>query len=448
MQATRENKDALNAVLNVNIVADDYKASVDKILKDYRKNANVPGFRKGLVPMGMIKKQYGKAVLIDEVNKILQESVNKYIQDEKLDILGNPLPIAQDNIDWNGDEFNFQFELGLAPEFSVNLEELKGLNSYKVIVDDELVQKQVEDFASRFGNVVGLDEATEEANVAGSVVELDEDGSTVKEDGISAQATVSISDLKGKRNPNKFVGAKVGDVIILKTKSLFEEEAKLANLLGKTVEEVKDLETQVQFTISEISKVEKHEINQDLFDKIYGAGTIDSEDAFRSRIKDDAEKVYIGETDRHFLNQVTDKLLEETKVELPEEFLTKWLKSVAENPITDEQAVAEFEKSKKGIIYQLIEGKVFSENNLQITLDDVKGSAITMIKAQMAQFGQASMDDKEAEDIAMRVLQNQEEYTRISEQVKMEKLSALYKEKVSAEAKELSFDKFVAEISK
>jgi len=439
MQVTRENKDALNAVLNVQIVAEDYKVQVDKILKDYRKNANIPGFRKGLVPMGMIKKQYGKAVLIDEVNKILQDSVGKYIQDEKLDVLGNPLPVAQDNIDWNGAEFNFQFELGFASDFKVDLDKLKGLNSYKVIVDDELIQKQVEDFASRYGNVVPQDEATEVSNVAGTVAV---EGSEV------VNSTVAVSDLKGKRNLNKFVGKKVGDVISLKTKSLFEDEAKLANFLGKKVEEVKDLETEVEFTITEVSTVENHEINQDLFDKIYGPASVDSEDAFRTRIKEDAEKVYIGETDRHFLNQVTEKLINETEIELPKEFLAKWLKSVAENPMTDEEAVAEFEKSEKGLKYQLIEGKIFADNGLQLTFEDIKASAATMIKAQMAQFGQANMGDKEVDDIVMRVLQNQEEYNRISEQVKMEKLSALYKDKVKAKAKELTFDKFVAEISK
>ena len=437
MQVTRKNADALNAILNVQIVADDYKAQVDKILKDYRKNANIPGFRKGLVPMGMIKKQYGKAVLIDEVNKILQESVNKHIQDEKLDILGNPLPIAQDDINWNGEEFNFQFELGFASEFKVELDKLKGLNSYKVIVDDTLINKQVEDFASRFGNVVSQEEVVENSNVAGTVVELNEDGKTVKEDGISATSTIAVSDLKGKRNPNKLVGKKVGDVLTFKTKSLFEDEAKLANALGKKVEEIEGLETEIQFTITEISTVENHEVNQELFDKIYGAESITSEDAFRARIKEDAEKVYVGETDRHFLNQVTDKLIGETKIELPKEFLAKWLKSVSE-----------FEKSEKGLKYQLIEGKLFADNNLQLTFEDIKANAVAMIKTQMAQFGQANMDDKEAEDIAMRVLQNKEEYQRISEQLKMEKLSNLYKEKISAKSKELTFDKFIAEISK
>ena len=439
MQVTRENKDALNAVLNVQIVADDYKAQVDKILKDYRKNANIPGFRKGLVPMGMIKKQYGKAVLIDEVNKILQDSVGKYIQDEKLDVLGNPLPVPQDDIDWNGEEFNFQFELGFASDFKVELEKLKGLNNYKVIVDDELVQKQVEDFASRYGNVVPQEEVAENSNVAGTVaVEGSEEVSS----------TVAVADLKGKRNPSKLIGKKVGDVVTFKTKSLFEDDAKLANFLGKKVEDIKGLETEVTFTINEVSTVENHEINQELFDKIYGPGSVDSEDAFRARIKEDAEKVYVGETDRHFLNQVTEKLIEETEIELPKEFLAKWLKSVAENPMTDEEAIAEFEKSEKGLKYQLIEGKLFADNGLQLTFEDIKASAAGMIRAQMAQFGQANMEDKEVDDIVMRVLQNQEEYNRISEQVKMEKLSALYKDKVKSKAKELTFDKFVAEISK
>jgi len=441
MQVTRENKDALNAVLNVNIVADDYKAQVDKILKDYRKSANIPGFRKGFVPMGMVKKQYGKAVLIDEVNKILQDAVGKYIQDEKLDILGNPLPVPQDDINWDGEEFNFQFELGFASDFNIELDKLEGLKKYKITVNDELVQKQVEDFASRFGKIVSQEEVTDNSNVTGTVVEK-------AEDGINTTATVSISDLKGKRNHTKFIGKKVGDVITLKTKSLFEDDAKLAAFLGMKVEDVKDLETEVDFTITEISTIENHEINQELFDKIYGPGAVDSEDAFRARIKEEAEKVYIQETERHFLNQVTEKLIEETEIELPKEFLTKWLKSVSENPMTDEEAAAELEKSEKGLKYQLIESKLFADNGLQITFEDIKNSAAAMIRNQMAQFGQTNMEDKEVDDIVMRVLQNQDEYTKISEQVKMEKLSQLYKEKVNAEEKELTIEEFVEEFSK
>jgi trigger factor len=208
MQVTRENKDALNAILNVNIVADDYKAEVEKILKDYRKNANIPGFRKGLVPMGLVKKQYGKAILIDEVNKILQDSVNKYIQEENLEILGNPLPIAQDDINWDGEEFNFQFELGFASEFKIDLAKLKGINSYKIVVDEETVNKQVEELATRFGNIVSQDEATDESNVSGKVEFLLEDGKTVDAEKEAKDVTVAVSNIKGKRNNSKFVGAK------------------------------------------------------------------------------------------------------------------------------------------------------------------------------------------------------------------------------------------------
>ncbi|MCK5824364.1 MAG: trigger factor [Ichthyobacteriaceae bacterium] len=447
MQVTRENSDALNAVLNVQIVADDYKAQMDKILNGYRKKSNIPGFRKGLVPMGLIKKQYGRGVLIEEVNKVLQGAVNQYIKDEKIEILGNPLPMVQDDINWNGTEFNFKFELGLTPEFNVELDKLEGIKAYKVVIDDELINKQIEDFTTRFGKVISKEEVAEDCNVSATIVELNEDGS-LKEEGISNSTVLSIAELKGKRNPNKFMGKKVGDVVKVKTKSLFEEETKLANLLGLKVEEVKDLDIELQITIVEVNFVEKHEINQELFDKIYGEGAIDSEEAFRARIKEEAGKVYIGETDRYFLNQVTDKIVDATVMELPKEFLIKWLKSSSETPKTDEEAVLEYEKSEKGIKYQLIEGRIFADNKIQLTFEEIKASAIELIKVQMAQYGQANMEDKDAEDIAMRVLQNKEEYQRITEQVKMEKLSAVYKEKVNAEVEELSFDEFVAAISK
>jgi trigger factor len=241
---------------------------------------------------------------------------------------------------------------------------------------------------------------------------------------------------------------KKGDVLVLKTKSLFNEDADLANFVGMTVEEVDGLEITVQFTINEVSKSEKQEINQDLFDKVYGPGAVDSEEAFKNKLKEEAERVYIGEVDKYFLNEVTEKLIDSTEVELPKEFLTKWLKSVSENPISDEEAAAEFEKSERGLKYQLIESRLFADNKMTVAFEDVKANAINMIKAQMAQFGQANMEEKELEDIAMRVLQNQEEYTRIAEQVKFEKLLGLYKEQVKSKKKEVTFDKFIELVSK
>jgi len=211
MNITRENKDALNAILKVDIVADDYQAKVSELLTDYRKKADIPGFRKGHVPMGMIKKQYGKSIMIDEVNKLLQSSLNKYLAEEKLDILGNPLPIVKENFDWDAEIFSFEFELGLAPQFEVNLKSKKKVNQYNIVATKKLIDKELENIQTRFGTTSPLDEASVSSNVTGTFINEEKE--------INKKSTFLVNDLKGKKNEKKVVGAKVGDVIELETKN-------------------------------------------------------------------------------------------------------------------------------------------------------------------------------------------------------------------------------------
>src|SRR5690554_511566 len=208
MNITRENIDELNAVIKVDIEKNDYEQKVEKILKDYRRTANIPGFRKGHVPLGLVKKQYGKAVLVDEVNKLLQDSLNKYLTEEKLDVLGNPLPKAQDDLDWDNEDFSFEFELGLAPEFDVKLKTKKPITHYKLIADDKMIDEQIESIAKQYGKLISQDEVSEDSEVTGTF--------SNEEEGIDSKATLSLDKLKGKRNLNKFVGAKVGDTLELK----------------------------------------------------------------------------------------------------------------------------------------------------------------------------------------------------------------------------------------
>lgn len=205
MNITRENIDELNAVVKVNIAKEDYSDKVDKILKDYRKNANIPGFRKGHVPMGMVKKQYGKSVLVDEVNKMLQDALNKYLTEEKLDVLGNPLPKEQEDFNWEQDNYSFEFELGLSPQFDVNLETKKPITHYKIVAGDEMIDNQIEEIQKQYGKLVSKNEAEEGDVVAGTFKN--------EEEGIDSQATLPLEKLKGKENQDKFLGAKVGDII-------------------------------------------------------------------------------------------------------------------------------------------------------------------------------------------------------------------------------------------
>ncbi len=445
MNITKTSIDDLNAVVAVTISQDDYQEKVDTTLKSYKKSANVPGFRKGHVPMGMIKKQYEKAVMFDEVNRLLQESVSNYINEEKLNILGQPLPKPQETIDWDSKEFTFEFELGLAPEFDVKLDG-KSITQYEITVDDSEIERYIENFQTRYGKMISQTEVKETSNVNGVFEELDADGKP-KEEGITNQTTISVSSIKGKKNTEKLIGSKVEDELEFKTKNLFENTSDLALALGKTVSEVEGLEINVRFIVKEITEVEKAEVNQELFDKIYGEGAVDSEKAFKERIVEESTKMYQGEVDRQLLNDVIENLIETTKFDLPDEFLTRWLKETNEKVESDEQAKEEYVKAEKSLRYQLIESKVAEKHQVKVEMDDIKSEASNLIKAQMAQFGQANASDEEVEEIVNRVLQNQDEYKRVAEQVFGNKMLNTYKENMKFKSKKVNFEEFVKEVT-
>ncbi|WP_422089345.1 trigger factor [Tenacibaculum ovolyticum] len=440
MNITKENVDALNAVVKVDIVAEDYQAKVTKQLNDYRKTANIPGFRKGQVPMGMVKKQYGKSIMIDEVNKLLQESLNKYLAEEKLDILGNPLPRIKDDFNWDAEKFSFEFELGLAPEFDVNLKPKNKVTQYNIVATDELIDKEVENIQTRYGKVLPLEEANDEANVTGTFVNEEKE--------INKKATVSVKDFKGKTNLKKFVGAKVGDVLELKTKGLFEDEHKLQHVLGVSHDEIHDLDVVVSFTVEEVTRTEAAELDKELFDKLFADGSVSTVSELKEKIKEDAEKQFQQQGDQQLLNAITENLVENTKFDLPTAFLQKWLQTAGEKQLTAEEAVEEYNKSEKGLRYQLIEGKIMKDNDVKIDYAELVDYAKGFIRSQMAQFGNMNPEEKELDDIAGRVLQNQEEAQKLQSQLISQKLLAFYKENMSFDSKELSYEDFIKEVYK
>jgi len=440
MNITRENIDELNAVVKVNIAKEDYSDKVDKILKDYRKNANIPGFRKGHVPMGMVKKQYGQSVLVDEVNKMLQDALNKYLTEEKLDVLGNPLPKEQENFNWEQDNYSFEFELGLSPQFDVNLETKKPITQYKIVAGDEMIDNQIQEIQKQYGKLVSKNEVEEGDVVAGTFKN--------EEEGIENQTTLPLEKLEGKENQGKFLGAKVGDSISLNTKGLFEDDHQLMDFLKVEHDKAHGLDIQVEFTISEVNKQELAELNQELFDKLFGNEEVKSVEDLKDKIREDAAKQFQQQADQQLLNDVTEALIENNKFELPKDFLQKWIRTVGEKPLTEDEAKEEYEKSEQGLRFQLIEGKLINENDLQVKFEDLKSFTTDRIREQMAQFGQTDPAEKELDDIAARVLSNQDEVKRLSEQLLNEKLLAFYKANIKFEEKEVTYEDFVKEIYK
>ena len=380
MNIQKEQIDELNAIVKVAITKDDYSDKVDKILKDYKKQANIPGFRKGQVPMGLIKKQYGKAVLVDEVNKLLQDNLNKYLTEEKLDVLGNPLPKQQDNFNWEAEDFSFEFELGLAPNFEVALKTKKPITHYKIVADKKMIDEQVDRIIKQYGKLISKSEVGKNDELTGTFRNEEEE--------IDHKSNLEMSKVKSKKAIDGLRGKKVGDTVILKTKGLFKEDYLLSGVLGIQKEKAEKLNIEVSFTIEEINERESANLDQELFDKLFGKDAITSEKELRERIKEDSEKQFEQQADQKLLNDVTERLIETIKFDLPSGFLKKWIQTTGEKSLSEEEANDEYEKSEKGLRYQLIEGKIIKDNGIEIQFDELKEFAKGFIKSQMAQYGQ------------------------------------------------------------
>jgi trigger factor len=435
MNITRNNVDALNAVVTVEVSKSDYAEKVNKVLADYRKNAAISGFRKGTVPMSLIQKQYGKAILLEEVNKLLQDNLNKYLAQEKLDILGNPLPKVTEEFNWDLEDYKFEFELGLAPEFKVDLAAKNDLVQYKIVADDKMLNDQVARIQKQYGKLIAKDTVEEGNDVSGIFANEEKE--------INNRTTLSLDTFADKKTAKAFIGKKVGDVVILKTKGLFDDDHKLMDVLAIGHDDVHGLDIDVTFTIDEVVGHELATLDQELFDKLFGPKVITSVAELKAKIKEDAEQQFKQQADQKFLNDVTESLIATTKFDLPASFLKKWIQTAGENPMSAEQAEEEYNKSENGLRYQLIEGKVMAENNLQITFEDLKSYTTNVIKKQMAQFGQMNPTDEDVQGIVARVMSNQDEVKRLSEQVMSEKMLNLFKEKVKAKTKEVSYDEFI-----
>lgn len=436
MNITKKDIDSLNAVVTVEISKDDYSEKVKTILNNYRKSANIPGFRKGHVPMGMVKKQYGKAVLIEEVNKLLQENLHKFLTEEKLDVLGNPLPKNDSNIDWDAGNFLFEFDLGLAPEFAVDVTK-KAITQYKVVADTKMIDNQLKSIRKQYGKLIAKDTVTKNDEITGTFISDERE--------LSNKTTFAIEVIKGKKQLSALIGAMVGDTVVLKTKGLFKDDHDNQKYLGVSHEDTHGLDIEVSIKIKEVNTREMAELNQDLFDKLFGEGVITSEEQLKERIKADAEKQFEQQSDQKLLNDVVESLIENTKFDLPSDFLRRWIQISGEKEMTEEEAKEEFDRSEKGLRYQLIEGKLRAENNLQVTFEELKDHSKNMIKTQMAQFGQKNPTEEEVEAIVARIMGNEEEVKRLSEQLNTNKMLIFFKENAKLKTKEITYEKFMKE---
>ena len=437
MKISRSDSSSLNAVITIEIERNDFEEKVSNVLADYRKKANIPGFRKGHVPLGMIKKQYETSVTVDEVNKLLQENLDKYLKEQNINILGNPLPIIKEELDWKASELSFAFELGLAPDFQVNLTEKNKIIQYDITASETMINDQIKQQRKQYGQLVPRQNPLDEFEITAAFKN--------EASKIEVTNTFDLSQITGKSNLADLKKATVGTVLDLKFKKLFKDDATATRILNISADKIPEIDGEITIDVKEINERILAEMNQEFFDKIYGPDKVKSEDEMRKKIVEGMEKQFEQQSDQKLLNDVTEYLIKKTKFDLPSEFLIKWMQNSGKEPMTAQAAKEEYDRSEKGIRYQLIEGKIIADNNLNINFDELKDFAKDMILMQMTQYGQAGLPDEELEGVVARVMSNKDEARRLSEQLMSKKLLDFFKSNLSLKKKKIDFNKFIKE---
>ena len=444
MNLTQSKAKDLMATITIDVVENDYTEKVDKVLKDYRKTAEVPGFRKGKTPMGIINKKYRTSVVVEEVNKLIQDELYKHITEEKVRVLGSPMPMDDTKIDWENDvDFKFVYEIGLAPEFDVKITAKDKLNYQKIKADAKLVDGYCTDIAKRYGKMSNPEVSEEGDLVFCSINQLDVDGN-VMENGIKNEATVSMDHIADKKIKKQFIGVKADDVILVNVMKAFTNHSDLGAMLSVSHDAIHNLTSEeFQFTIKNINRLAPADLNVELFDKVYGEGTVKDVKEFREKIQAEAEGQFVAESDRMLKNDVVTYFIEKLKLQMPDDFLKRWLVQTSEQPITMEMLETEYDMYSKSLQWQLIENKILENYEIKVSQDDIIAHTKKLIGMQMKQYGQPEGDDAQLTDIATGILKNEEEKKKIYDQIFDERTLAVYKENFKLTEKSISYDDFV-----
>jgi trigger factor len=446
MNVTLKNSDPVNAAITIEIVKADYEKEVENNLKELRKSASIPGFRKGMVPVSRIRSLYGKSVLVDEINKLVSGKLYEYIKEKELKVLGEPLPALGEvkplDFDNQGD-YEFTFDIGLAPEIDVKLTKEDKLTYYKIPATDELLNRQLESFKANYGSEEEVEEVEEKDLVKGLLIELDENGA-VKIDGINDEHAVLMPTyIKDEGEKAKFIGAKLNTSLVFNPYKAYDGiEVELSSFLKVKKEEVGNYKNDFSFEIKEISRHKEAELNQDLFDKVFGPGAVESEEAFIKKIKGNIEKQLVPESDYKFLLDAKKALLEKaTDLQFPDEFLKRWL--IASNPDrTPESFEEDYPKIIEDLKYHLIEEKIAKDNDLKVEESEIKEASEDSIRAQFASYGMANVPDQLLESYAQEQLKKEEVVRNLFSKVLENKIIKVLKEQATIKNKKITIEDF------
>lgn len=444
MKVTSKNHDEVSALLTVTLDKKDYKDKVEKQLINYAKNATIPGFRKGKAPLGMIRRQYEAGLTYEEINRLVSEGLNNYITENKLRLVGQPVPVTVEELDTNKDQIELPFEIGLEPEFTVDLSKYEAPH-YQIEASDKEINTSIENMQKRFAEREPQDKVTKDSYVALEVKQVVEENAEGEHNHAPKNVVVSAEnkaafDLVKKLKKDESVKVSKEDLL---------KDDELAQSLGFSKEEAEHLHhNEVEVTVKDIYKLNLAELNQELFDNVYGKDTIKSEEELRAKVKSELDEYFQQNADVHFVNKILEQVTEKEEVKLPEAFLVKWLMFSNPNITTEEQAKEIFEAEKNQLKYQIIEGKLMNDNDIKIDYADVLSQAEQLVKNQLAIYGIHHLSDEEVQKYAVEMLKNQDQVRQISSEVAMTKLKDVILEKASKKEAKISHEDFLKELQK
>ena len=431
----KKSKEPSTTFIIIDIEKKDYEKNVENALNNYRKSINIPGFRKGFVPTSLIKKKYEIPTIAEEVNKLLQQELNSYIKEQGLEILGGPILNEKEKVNWADDKLSFEFELGLVPDFKINLSTKKKIDYYKISADKKIIDNQILNYRKQYGKLISQTIVKEdyEVNIYFKSDEL----------GIDSSGIIKLSDIKSKKVYRIISNLKAGEKTSVEIENLFKEDSKAENIFKISKEKIKTLSGNIELEIKEINQRDLSEMNQEFFDKIFGKNNIKSISEMKDKMGQEIEKDLEKQSEQKLFNDVTEFLIQETKFNLPEKFLKKWMSTTNKGNLNSDQIEEEYNKSEKGIRYKLIQEKIIKDQNFLITNDEIKEHIKEMIALQSKQYGQVIPSGEELENIIQRLMSNQEEISRISDQLMTKKMLDFFKENAPLSPKKVTFDAFL-----
>lgn len=441
MNISKKDINALNAELSITLSPIDYEDKVENAIKKAQKQATLPGFRVGKVPVSLIKKQYGKGILVEEINKILNSTLQSYIAENNIDILGNPMPKNDNAIDFEKQtEWTFNYELGLSPQFDLKLDNSHSFIYNTVKIDDELVEKYLKDVKRNYGKPSNPDVAKETDVLYIDIVELDADNNIVA-GGVFKSTSIGIDRLKNEDVKAKLTGATVESKFIINANDLYDSAVDKSMSLGIDKELAEVFDANLQLTVRNIARMDDAELNQELFDKLYGAGNVNSETEFRDKIKSELAIMFTQDTDRKFVEGVEKTLVEKLNIALPDDFLKRWLLAVNEKPLTKEQLDSEYPAYANSMKWKIIENKIIKGNNITVNIEEAKAEASNYVRSQYARYGQTP-DETEVAKMAESILSKREEAQKIFEGIYSKKVVDVLKTSCKLDTKEVSYNEF------